>query len=270
MPKKKVTEAVEETAQETIPVEKAPAQMPRRQGSEDLLELNDLERGVTREDSEEAKWGYLAGAVRRQQILTGIVSAGMTYTENGMPIVPIDFEGLCVKIPVREMTLIEWPEDEPIPRSVRVQIGRMLGATIDFIPAGVDFKERVAIGSRKAAMLQRQKRYYASGRVKPGILMACRVLTVGNMIGISKRLLLIPVQHPKYSVRNPSEPLATCILTMRMSLKSSGNIAAAELSIRQPKSWTCAFLSMASRETRAAKKTAIRLFCEEGSLWNML
>lgn len=48
MPKKKVTEAVEETAQETIPVEKAPAQMPRRQGSEDLLELNDLERGVTR------------------------------------------------------------------------------------------------------------------------------------------------------------------------------------------------------------------------------
>ena len=130
--------------------------------------------------SEEAKWGYLAGAVRRQQILTGIVSAGMTYTENGMPIVPIDFEGLCVKIPVREMTLIEWPEDEPIPRSVRVQIGRMLGATIDFIPAGVDFKERVAIGSRKAAMLQRQKRYYASGRVKPGILMACRVLTVGN------------------------------------------------------------------------------------------
>ena len=90
------------------------------------------------------------------------------------------------------------------------------------------------------------------------------------MIGISKRLLLIPVQHPKYSVRNPSEPLATCILTMRMSLKSSGNIAAAELSIRQPKSWTCAFLSMASRETRAAKKTAIRLFCEEGSLWNML
>ena len=91
--------------------------MPRRQGSEDLLELNDLERGVTREDSEEAKWGYLAGAVRRQQILTGIVSAGMTYTENGMPIVPIDFEGLCVKIPVREMTLIEWPEDEPIPRS---------------------------------------------------------------------------------------------------------------------------------------------------------
>ena len=49
MPKKKVTEAVEETAQETIPVEKAPAQMPRRQGSEDLLELNEIGRASCRE-----------------------------------------------------------------------------------------------------------------------------------------------------------------------------------------------------------------------------
>lgn len=107
---------------------------------------------------------------------------------------------------------------------------------------------------------------------EPCLPRSCWVLWAAcpPMIGISKRLLLIPVLHPKFSVRNPSEPLATCILTMRMSLKSSGNIAAAELSIRQPKSWTCAFLSMASRETRAAKKTAIRLFCEEGSLWNML
>ncbi|MGN1446319.1 MAG: hypothetical protein ACI4WV_08485, partial [Eubacteriales bacterium] len=134
----------------------------------------------TREDSEDAKWGYLAGAARRQQILTGIVSSDISPTENGMPVVPVDFEGLCVKIPVREMVLNEWADDAPIPRDVRIQIGRMLGATIDFIPAAVDIKNRAAVGSRKAAMLQRQKRYYASGRVKPGILMACRVLAVGN------------------------------------------------------------------------------------------
>ena len=178
MPKKKTEEVVEQVAQNPIPAA-APA-APRRQSSEDLLELNDQERGVTREDSEDAKWGYLAGAARRQQILTGIVSTDISLTENGMPVVPIDFEGLCVKIPVREMVLSEWPDDAPIPKDVRIQIGRMLGATIDFIPAGVDIKNRAAIGSRKAAMLQRQKRYYASGRVKPGILMACRVLAVGN------------------------------------------------------------------------------------------
>lgn len=178
MPKKKTEEVAEQVAETPIPAA-APA-APRRQSSEDLLELNDQERGVTREDSEDAKWGYLAGAARRQQILTGIVSTDISLTENGMPVVPIDFEGLCVKIPVREMVLSEWPDDAPIPKDVRIQIGRMLGATIDFIPAGVDIKNRAAIGSRKAAMLQRQKRYYASSRVKPGILMACRVLAVGN------------------------------------------------------------------------------------------
>lgn len=62
MPKKKVTEAVEEVVQEPVVSEPVPPQAPRRQGSDDLLELNDLERGVTREDSEDAKWGYLAGA----------------------------------------------------------------------------------------------------------------------------------------------------------------------------------------------------------------
>ena len=178
MPKKKTEEVAEQVAETPI-LAAAPA-APRRQSSEDLLELNDQERGVTREDSEDAKWGYLAGAARRQQILTGIVSTDISLTENGMPVVPIDFEGLCVKIPVREMVLSEWPDDAPIPKDVRIQIGRMLGATIDFIPAGVDIKNRAAIGSRKAAMLQRQKRYYASSRVKPGILMACRVLAVGN------------------------------------------------------------------------------------------
>ena len=178
MPKKKTEEVAEQVAETPVPA--APPSAPRRQSSEDLLELNDQERGVTREDSEDAKWGYLAGAARRQQILTGIVSTDISPTENGMPVVPVDFEGLCVKIPVREMVLSEWPDDAPIPKDVRIQIGRMLGATIDFIPAGVDIKNRAAIGSRKAAMLQRQKRYYASGRVKPGILMACRVLAVGN------------------------------------------------------------------------------------------
>lgn len=181
MPKKKIEEPLDDNRMDTTAVETSTvAQVSRRTSNDDLLDLNDLERGITREDSEDSKWGYLAGAARRQQILTGIVSSDITLTENGMPIVPIDFEGLCIKIPVREMVLNTWPENEPIPRMVRAQIGRMLGARIDFIPAGVDIRNRAAIGSRKAAMLERQNRYYASGRVKPGILMACRVLAVGN------------------------------------------------------------------------------------------
>ena len=57
MPKKKTEEVAEQVAETPI-LAAAPA-APRRQSSEDLLELNDQERGVTREDSEDAKWGYL-------------------------------------------------------------------------------------------------------------------------------------------------------------------------------------------------------------------
>ena len=42
MPKKKVTEAVEEVVQEPVVSEPVSPQAPRRQGSDDLLELNDL------------------------------------------------------------------------------------------------------------------------------------------------------------------------------------------------------------------------------------
>ena len=180
MPSKKATESVEEINQDTVASQPTQStQQIRRQNSDDLLDLNDLERGVTREDSEDAKWGYLASAARRQQILTGTVSNEVAGG-GSISAYAIDFEGLRVLIPIREMVQTEWPEDEPPPRSVRIQLSRMLGATIDFIPAGVDFKGRAAVGSRKAAMLQRQKRYYETGRVKPGILIACRVLGVGN------------------------------------------------------------------------------------------
>ena len=61
-----------------------------------------------------------------------------------------------------------------------MRLGRMLGATIDFILVGVDLKNHAAVASRKAAMLQRQAKFYATGRVKVGIRVACRVIGVGN------------------------------------------------------------------------------------------
>ncbi len=154
---------------------------PRRRISEDsnILALSDEEIGFTAEDSEDAKWGYLAGAVRRRQILTGIVS-NVVSLESGNHACAVDFEGMRVLIPLREMTLREWPEDELAPDSVQIFMQRILGATVDFIPAAVDIRNRAAVGSRKAALIQRQKQYYETERVKPGILVACRVLAVGN------------------------------------------------------------------------------------------
>ena len=76
--------------------------------------------------------------------------------------------------------LKEWPEGERIPQNFRIRLGRILGATVDFILVGVDIRNRAAVASRRAAMLQRQAKYYATGRIKPGIRVACRVIAVGG------------------------------------------------------------------------------------------
>ncbi len=159
------------------------ARTPRRRAADDenILRLNEEELGFTSEDSEEAKWNYLADAVRRKQILTGIVS-NVEYANTKSPACAVDFEGMRVLIPIREMVTREWPQNEDAPRSVQLFLQRILGATVDFVPAAVDIRNRAAVGSRKAAMLIRQKQYYESGRVKPGILVACRVLAVGSTV----------------------------------------------------------------------------------------
>ena len=178
----KFPEIPEETAEETKTIEDVQniiGQMSRPNNSQDILRLNDDEIGITSTDSEDAKWGYLAGAARRHQILTGVVSTSLT-TSDGLMVCVLDCEGMRVLVPYREMVFDEWPSDEPVPASVRLRMQRILGAKVEFIPSAVDIRNRAAVGSRKAAMLQRQKQYYESGRVQPGILIACRVLAVGS------------------------------------------------------------------------------------------
>jgi ribosomal protein S1 len=174
-PEPEVSRAVPEAQAEPPP----PEQSVRRRVSEDILQLTEEEVGLTAEDSEDVKWGYLAGAARRGQILTGVVSS-IVPSESGNRSCAVEFEGMRVLVPYREMTFREWPANELPPRSVHTFMQRILGATVDFIPAGVDVRNRAAVGSRNAAMLERQKQYYASGKVKPGIRVACRVLAVGN------------------------------------------------------------------------------------------
>ena len=73
-----------------------------------------------------------------------------------------------------------WPEGTAPPIRYQIRLNRMLGATIDIMLAGVDFINRAAVGSRRAALKQRQARYYATERVQVGSRVACRVIGVGN------------------------------------------------------------------------------------------
>ena len=185
-PRKKVTETEQvseqtpEQLESTVNRESPTGSAQQRLTSNsDILELNDQERGITPEDSEDVKWNYLSGALHTRKILTGVVS-GIETLENGNIVCAVDFEGLRILVPGNEMFMDSWPEGTAPPIRYQIRLNRMLGATIDIMLAGVDFINRAAVGSRRAALKQRQARYYATERVKVGSRVACRVIGVGN------------------------------------------------------------------------------------------
>ena len=113
------------------------------------------------------------------KILTGVVS-GIETLENGNIICAVDYEGVRILVPGREMFMDTWPEDSLPSIRYQVRLRRCLGATIDFMLSGIDFTHRAAVGSRREALKQRQARYYGTNRVKVGSRVACRVIGVGN------------------------------------------------------------------------------------------
>ncbi len=150
-----------------------------RARSEDILTLNDYERGLTQDASEDMKWKYLATALRKHLILTGTVAA-VEYQESMNPICVIDFAGVRLIIPGHEMFIDDWPEDALPPLNFRLRFAHILGARVDFMVAGVDIKNHAAVASRRRAMIELQNQYYETGRVKEGILVACRVIGVSR------------------------------------------------------------------------------------------
>ena len=182
MPRKKKDPELEAEIEQTAnspPVKPTQRAGPPPGGDDDLLTINDQERGITPEDSDDVKWNFMSGAARRRAVLTGIV-AGLEDMNTYNPICVVDFEGIRVVIPASEMFVDSWPTDTAIPEEKLITLGRMLGATIDFVLVGVDIRNRAAVASRRTALLQRQAKYYASGRVKPGTRVACRVIGVGG------------------------------------------------------------------------------------------
>jgi len=190
MPKKKIEPVPEELAaqeEQKVTEEKTAAEQkpiteerrPPRQVSNDILEITDQERGFTPQDSEDVKWNYLYGAMHRHLVLTGVIS-GVENSEGPNPICVVDYEGVRILIPGHEMFMDDWPAGERPPLTFRLRLSRILGATVDFVLSGVDVKNRAAVGSRREALKLRQNRYYASGRVKEGILVACRVIGVAG------------------------------------------------------------------------------------------
>lgn len=183
MPKKKVAPESEQEpiASESPPTATSPPAARARPRDMNLLTLNDQERGFTREDSEDIKWRYLNSACYRKEILTGVVSSIETL-ENRSKVAVVDYQGVRILIPAKEMFNIECADSENLPLQYQIRMNKILGATIDFILIAVDIRGKAAVASRKLALQADIHKFYDSGRVQEGILMACRVTNVSNNV----------------------------------------------------------------------------------------
>ncbi len=144
-----------------------------------VIQITEAEHVISPEDSEEVKCQYLIGACYKRMVLSGIVSA-VLRPDSVSPQVVVDYEGMPVRIPAREMFVEQWPEDERAPKEVMFKLKNMQGATVEFMVAGAELDSRTVYGNRRAAMLLRQKQFFESRRVKENSRVACRVIGVGG------------------------------------------------------------------------------------------
>jgi len=146
----------------------------------------------TQKDKENAVWHEIKNSQVTGTHLTGTLGK-VERLDNGALLSIVDYKGQRIAIPQNEMMLgVNRPngqsDNEYNERVLRV-LNRMMGAEIDFTVRGISGKdnERVAVASRKSAMLRLRRRYYltegANGKpqVYPTRIVEARIVAVSQL-----------------------------------------------------------------------------------------
>ena len=146
----------------------------------------------TQQDKDDEAWHEIRNSQIANRLLTGILGK-VERLENGVRIAIIDYKGIRVSIPMSEMMInIPRPDgqtDEVYNIRLSQVINRMMGAEIDFIVRGTtnDGINRVAVASRKAAMMSLRRRFYLNSGVSgkpviyPGRAVEARIVAVSDL-----------------------------------------------------------------------------------------
>jgi len=165
---------------------------PTQSPSPSILTLEVGGEAFTEKDRTDAIWHEIKNSHVSGTHLTGILGK-VENIENGNVTAVIDYKGQRIVIPIGEMMIaLERPvgEREVVYKDRLARIlNRMMGAEIDFVVRGIagSGKERVAVASRKSAMLRLRRRYYflntSNGKpqVYPDRVVEARVTAVSQM-----------------------------------------------------------------------------------------
>ncbi len=146
----------------------------------------------TESTKEETIWHEIHNAYRTRKIMTGQLG-GIEQLDNGKTIAIVDYKGLRIIIPLKEMmiNLGRMPSGQEYATFMQRQnkiLGNMLGAEIDFIVKGIDSKTRSVVASRKEAMLKKRQIFYLDTdtdgmyRIFEGRVVQARVIAVAEKV----------------------------------------------------------------------------------------
>lgn len=171
----------------------SPAVLPgsrRQQPAESsILTLEVRGEVQTQQDIDDTVWHEIRNSQISRRPLTGILGK-VEQLESGVLIAIVNYKGVRIAIPVSEMMLhlerSSFNSDSEFSIRQAQTLSSMMGAEIDFIvhKAAKDGKARVAVASRKSAMMFLRQRYYIniskSGlpQVHPGRVVEARIITV--------------------------------------------------------------------------------------------
>lgn len=119
----------------------------------------------TEEDREAIIWHDIQNSHRTRRILTGTLD-GVEKMDSGLTIAVVNYKGIRVAIPVKEMLLSSGGKT-PSGREFMEMMDQMhrilnarLGSEIDFIVKGYDNNARSVVASRKEAMYRKRQTFY--------------------------------------------------------------------------------------------------------------
>lgn len=187
--------AVPKAAEPESPVSERrarPAPPVPRIYSNDVLAIDVREDISSADDTEDAAWNEIYNAYHTRRFLTGTLS-GVEDTETNKTIAVLDYKGLRVIVPMREMMLrLErvptGGEYAPMMKRQAQVLSTMLGAELDFVVKGLDSKARAVVASRREAMLRKRQTFYmetnSAGvpRVCVGRVAQARVVAVAEKV----------------------------------------------------------------------------------------
>ena len=165
---------------------------PARNRPDGVLTIDAKDTIASAEDEDETIWHEIRNAYRVRRPLTGKLG-GVEETADRKTIAVVDYKGVRVVIPMKEMMLRlgRSPSGNEYATLMKRQsqvLSTMLGAELDFVVKGLDSKTKAVVASRKDAMLRKRKTFYQDmdgtgmPRVYAGRVVQARVIAVAEKV----------------------------------------------------------------------------------------